>query len=367
MASVKKRPDGQWRARYRDESGKEHSKHFTRKADADRWVTAQQADVDRGLWVDPANGKTTVATYAAKWLDAQPIRPSSRRAYDSYLRNRILPVLGYKPLAAVTPTDVRALVKALSATHANNTVRQVHRILAGVFGDAVADGYLAKSPCVRTAPRRDPRPKIVPLTVEEVHRLMEAMPERYRALVPLGAGCGLRVGEALGLKAGRVRFLQRELDVVEQLVLVPGAPPHLAPPKTRSSVRTVPLPDVVAEALSRHLALYPAEPDQLVFRSRVDGPIWPNTFWGSVWQPAVARVGLPATTRYHDLRHFLASALIASGQSVTTVQAVLGHADATTTLGTYAHMWPDSEDRARAAVDDVLGAPADRLRTRRNA
>src|SRR3954468_15444621 len=58
-------------------------------------------------------------------------------------------------------------------------------------------------------------------------------------LVILGAGCGLRLGEALGLKVGRIRFLERELDVIEQLALVPGAPPRMAPPKTRGSIRTV--------------------------------------------------------------------------------------------------------------------------------
>ena len=65
----------------------------------------------------------------------------------------------------------------------------------------------------------------------------------------------------------------------------------------------------------------------------------------------------------HGLRHFYASLLIRHGESVKTVQARLGHASAAETLDTYSHLWPDSEDRTRRAIDTVLGAPADFSRT----
>ena len=80
----------------------------------------------------------------------------------------------------------------------------------------------------------------------------------------------------------------------------------------------------------------------------------------------VARVkvpGLPAGFRYHDLRHYLASLLIASGADVKTVQARLRHASAKTTLDTYGHLWPDRDESARAAVEAVFAARADSLRT----
>lgn len=72
---------------------------------------------------------------------------------------------------------------------------------------------------------------------------------------------------------------------------------------------------------------------------------------------------LPEGTRFHDLRHYYASLLIRHGESVKTVQARLGHASAAETLDTYSHLWPDSDDRTREAVDAVLGSPADSLRT----
>lgn len=364
MASVAKRPDGRWRARYRDPAGKEHSKHFERKIDAQRWLTTVESEKLRGTYIDPKAGRVTVAEYAQQWLDVQPLRPSSRRTYGIYLRTRIVPVLGARPLASVRPSDVHAFLRTLDAL-APNTVRGIHSILSAVFTSAVDDGLIAKSPCVRTTPPKPQRPKVDPLTVDQVQALLEAVPDRYRGCVALGAFCGLRLGEVLGLKVGRVRFLQRELDVVEQLTLVPGAPPSLGPPKTRSSVRTVPMPQLAVDALSLHLAEWPAGPADLVFRSRTSGVVWPNTFQGSVWRPAVQRAGLPTGTRFHDLRHFLASLLIASGESVKTVQAVLGHASAVETLETYSHLWPDSEQRTRAAVDGAFAPRADYLRTER--
>jgi integrase len=80
-------------------------------------------------------------------------------------------------------------------------------------------------------------------------------------------------------------------------------------------------------------------------------------------RPPACPCTAPEGTAYHDLRHFYASLLVRQGESVEVVQARLGHATAAETLDTYSHLWPDSEDRIRAAVDSVLGAPADAVRT----
>ncbi len=73
--------------------------------------------------------------------------------------------------------------------------------------------------------------------------------------------------------------------------------------------------------------------------------------------------GLPPDFRYHDLRHYFASLLIASGADVKVVQARMRHASAKTTLDTYGHLWPDSDDSTRAAIEAVMAAREDNLRT----
>ena len=128
----------------------------------------------------------------------------------------------------------------------------------------------------------------------------------------------------------------------------------MAPPKTEASRRTIPLPNVVVSALAAQLAAFPVGPEGLVFTNQKGEGIRRARF-NEVWHRAIAGAGLPAGPHFHDLRHYYASLLIRHGESVKVVQARLGHASASETLDTYAHLWPDSEDRTHQAVDDVLG------------
>ena len=159
-------------------------------------------------------------------------------------------------------------------------------------------------------------------------------------------------------------FLRRTLTVDRQLILLAGQEPRHGPPKTRASYRVLPLPQVVLEALAEHLREFPITNNGLVFTDKANAPLNRTRFSASVWRPAVKRAGLDGVT-FHDLRHYYASLLIRHGESVKVVQARLGHATASETLDTYSHLWPDSEDQTRQAIDTVLGAPADSLRTDR--
>jgi integrase len=102
--------------------------------------------------------------------------------------------------------------------------------------------------------------------------------------------------------------------------------------------------------------------DQFVFTTELSDPIRRTAFSERIWRPALKRAGLSGVTM-HGLRHFCASLLIRHEESVKTFQARLGHASAAETLDTYSHLWPDSDDRTRAAVDSVLGRVADSVRT----
>src|SRR4051794_17458135 len=100
-------------------------------------------------------------------------------------------------------------------------------------------------------------------------------------------------------------------------------------------------------------------PTDLIFTNSLGTGVRRQRFIDQVWKPTVRRAGLPATTAFHDLRHYYASLLIAHGESVEVVQARLGHKSALETLDTYGHLWPDSEDSTRSAVDLVLGRSSD--------
>jgi integrase len=383
VASIAKRPNGRWRARYRDGAGREHARHFDRKLEAQRWLDEVTAAVVTGQYVAPDAGRMTFRAYAEGWRQAQVHRPTSAEKVESILRLHVYPVLGEHELRSILPSHVQAWAKGLSTKLAPSTVAVVHGVVASVMKAAVSDRRIVASPCQDTRLPEDHRDPIVPLTIEQVRAIEQALPERYRALVTLAAATGVRQGEAFGLTVDRTGIAPPSprpmLRVDRQLVLVNGQDPYLGPPKRRASRRELPLPRVAAEALAAHLAAFPAvrqsivvrdtagratiEEVVLVFTRPSGAPIRRNGF-SRVWRQAVTDADVPAGTTYHDLRHFYASLLIRHGESVKVVQARLGHATAAETLDTYSHLWPDSEDRTRQAIDSVLaGPPADSART----
>jgi integrase len=259
MGNVKRRPDGKYRARYRDHAGQEHAKHFDRKIDAERWVTGQEAALDRGEHVDPRAGRVRLADYAAAWLGNQVhLRDATRRQYEGALRLRIVPVLGDRPLATIRRSDVQSLVNAWAAdgASAHSIANAYFKALRLVFKSAVLDGLIAKSPCVAIRRPQVIAKQIVPLTVDQVMAIAAEIEPRCKAGVLLGAGCGLRVGEIAGLPEPGIRWMTRQIAVTQQYARRAGGVRggQIAPTKTRSSERVVPAPDFVLEALSGHIA-----------------------------------------------------------------------------------------------------------------
>lgn len=350
-----------WRARYVDDQGREHAKGFARKVDATRWVNEFTAAVVTGQYVDPKAGQTTFREFAERWRDMQVQRPSSRAHVETMLRRHAYPTLGDRTLSSILPSDIQAWVKGMELAPAS--VGVVHGIVSTILKAAVRDRRIVANPCDGTKLPKVERKQIVPLTTDEVTAVRDALlPVELRALVTLAAGTGMRQGEAFGLTVDRVKFLQKVIVVDRQLVTVAGKAPEFGPPKTAASVRTIPLPQVVVDALAAHLAAHPVGADGLIF-TLAGKPITRQAF-GHKWRPAVKAAGLPEGTGFHALRHYYASLLIRHGESVKTVQARLGHASAVETLDTYSHLWPDSDDRTREAIDSVLGkTTADALRT----
>jgi integrase len=117
----------------------------------------------------------------------------------------------------------------------------------------------------------------------------------------------------------------------------------------------VPIGQQLALQLASHVERWPSS-DDTVLVNELGRQLAPWTLERAVRQARAKVPGLPADFRFHDLRHFYASLLIASGSDVKVVQARLRHASAKTTLDTYGHLWPDSDDSTRAAIDDAMTA-----------
>ncbi|MCZ2850016.1 tyrosine-type recombinase/integrase [Modestobacter sp. VKM Ac-2978] len=335
--------------RFRDPDGRQRKRTFGKKGEADRFASTVEADKLRGQYVDHSD-RTTVAEYARTWAAARPHRASTAERVSSQIEVHIAGTrLGGRRLADVRPSEVQAWATDRARVLAPSTLRAQVRLLRSIYSSAVLDRLVASSPVVRVQLPSDDRDRVVPLTVEQVQALTDAMPARTRTMVLTQAGLGLRIGELLALRVQDVDFLRRTARVEFQIA---PRTKERTEPKTPRSRRTVPLPQVVADALAKHIATYPPGADGSLFTTGI-GTVYGREHYGATFTAAVKRAGLPAGTTSHDLRHHYASVLLAAGESVVAVAERLGHENATLVLKTYGHLMPDSEDRTRRAVDEA--------------
>ena len=348
MASIDRRADGYYRARWREyPGGPQRTKQFRLKRDAELYLDAIRGDLAHGIYVDPAGGRTLFRDYAEQWRAGQVHRQSTAAQAESYLRLHAYPLLGHRPIGSIRRSEIQAWIKGRSEVLAPASVEVVYRWVAAIFKAAVGDQLIAASPCNRIAlPKRDDG-EVMPLTVDQVQAMTDACPPHFRALIVFAAGTGLRQGECFGLSVDRVDFLHRQVRVNRQLTSAKEGIPLFGPPKSKAGFRTVPLPDVVSNALAEHLARFRRGPADLIFTNSYRSPLRRSTL-GETWHRAARRAELPEWATFHDLRHVYASLLISRGCSVKTVQRRLGHQSATETLDTYGHLWPDGEEETRA-------------------
>src|SRR5688500_17371664 len=128
--NIQRRPDGKWRARYRDANHSAHARHFPRKRDAEHWLASQEVAIARGEWVvDPTLSKITVREWLPRWLALQvQLKPTMMVRYEVALRRQILPRWELVPLSRITHSDVSSWVRGLTDEGlAPATVRYAHR------------------------------------------------------------------------------------------------------------------------------------------------------------------------------------------------------------------------------------------------
>lgn len=361
-----------WRVRWVDpQTGRTQTAMFDKKAHAERQDANVHADISRGAYIDPNAGKVTFAEYAEKWRAEQLHRDSTADAVKRAFRLHINPILGARPMAELRPSHLRGWVKDRSEVLAPSTLHLHYSYIASMCRAAVADKVIGSTPCVKVRlPEIEREDRFVP-TPKQVHALADELFDRYRAVPYVAAGCGLRPSEIFGLEVEHVDFENGEIEVVQQLKQLAGQRPQLAKLKTRTSRRTVELPEVTASALKRHLEAFPPQvtmiddttdprnpvrrPARLLFATVTGLPVTRSN-WSPVMRSAVKRAKLPSGLGLHGLRHYFATLLIHSGASVKTVQLALGHSSPTITLNSYTHEWPDAVDRTRALVDAALGS-----------
>ena len=337
-----------WLAVWISPDGRERTRAFAKKVDADRYGAAQEVDASRGTYIDPKTARTTVEQWCDTWIAGYATRRKSTVRQARTHVAQIKAEFGPMALSAVRPSQVRSWTARLRAEGlADSYVYALHSRLSQIMADAVRDGIIMQNPCSRWTSPGTGKQRAYVATTEQVWALYEAMRERYAVSILLGAFVGLRIAEACGLRVDDVDFMRG--------IVYPRFQFPAEPLKTETSRTPVPISRMLAtEYLAPHVERWPAE---TVLTADPDGGQLEPWRLERAFRTARKRVdGLPAGFRFQDLRHYFASLLIASGADVKVVQARVRHASAKTTLDTYGHLWPDKDESTREAVDAVLSA-----------
>lgn len=352
-----------WIGRYRDPAGNEHSRTFDTRREAQAWISAQQVAMIRDEWVDPQGGKLTVLQVCESYM-AAATKPQTADARRQLINN-----LG--PLASVRLDQLLpSMVEAWHATlitgrpwaggkpWAKTTAKIQLAQLTAALERAVRDGMIRKNPARGVKPqgtrgrdtavdaREIPDAATVARFIEELQgRGQQALALAVRVM----ASTGMRVGEVAGMTTESLDAATRTIHVTRQA----GRDGHLHPLKTEASKRVVAIDAELMAELVRWASLYAAKQGGRLFQNPRGGRMRSNGMALRLAQWAT-RLGFPKTLRAHALRHFHATTLLRAGVPVKTVQARLGHANASMTLEVYAHAIPADEELAVAAINAAL-------------
>lgn len=345
------RGERRYDVRLRDSSGREYSRTFRTRKEAERFEATERADRARGSWIDPRRASTRLIDVAAEWLASHPAKKESSLARDeSILRVHVLPSIGKTPVGQLTPVDIQRLVNGWAGALGPRTVRRQYAVLRAVFSLAVDTDRIGRSPCrkIKLPAERPVKHHIV--SPEELRALAEAVGPDYKAMIYVAAILGLRWGECAGLRVKDVEFLGRSVAVESQRTRGLHGRMIAGDPKWNSSrIMAAPaeLVDLVAEHMRRR-GLSGANPEASLFVGPGGTPLHYSNWRRRVFVPACEKVGLVGL-RFQALRTANTSAMVALDVNVKTAQARSGHRDAKTTLNIYAR--PSKEaDRAAAEL-----------------
>ena len=347
MAHIQKRGPGKYRARYRGPDGKERSKTFMKKSDADRFAASVETDMARGAWSSPDRGRQLFSAYALIWLSTLDCKPKTRAGYESILSRWILPTFGNQPVAKISWSTIERFKAEMSnAGRSPQTVKNALNVLRPILDLAVRDGALVVSPA------RDVKsPKVTASSeakfesAEVIAALAATMDKESGLLVLFAAFTGLRAGECAALRVGDLNLLKGRLTVRQSVSEVHGKTVFTTTKNHRT--RSVSIPAFLRDLLVKHLEGRGAARDQtaLVFTSPNGSVLRHSNFYRRYFRPAVEAFGLDGF-RFHDLRHTCAAMLIADGAHPRAIMERLGHSSIKVTLDTYGHLFP--------ALDEAL-------------
>jgi len=363
-----------WQVSYIDQKGERRRRQFDKKKDADSWLVKARAEVATGIHT-PDSQSITIAEAANIWLRAcelgrdgrDPVEPHTLRQYQSHVDHHIKPLIGLDRLNRLTTPKVVDFRDQLLETRSRALSRKVLTSLKSIITESQTRGLVAQNaakPVGISTAKRHKEPVRTP-TKTEVKELLAALDiraqnptqqiarawRRYRALLMTAVHTGMRASELRGLS-------KRHIDLAEKVIHVRQRADEtgiIGSVKSSAGRRDIPIPKSLTQVL--RLWLVECPPGDLAFpnwRGNVEAH---SNIHSRCWLPINRLANLTTPDgkpryRFHALRHFHASFLIASGATPKEVMSEMGHSSIQVTFDTYGHLFPeDDHHRLRRAEE----------------
>lgn len=302
------------------------------------------------------------------------LKPSTFERYYSIYKNYIL----NSPLANIRLVDIRTVDiqkyynKLLSIDNKTpSIVNTINRYVTTVLLEAVKQGIIKKAySTLVKIPKVEYNSDYSVLSLEDQRKFIAAIQNHeFKVLFLTALGTGLREGELLALKWSDIDFIDNTVSVSKTIKRVPiiekdGSRKYKLieqEPKTKSSIRTVPLPDNIVTELEKYKSKQNIEKIKnrdiyndmnYIFADKLGNPLEskrPNRNFQSVLKSIDIK-----PIKFHSLRHTYATRLFEQSVPIKTVQKLMGHKDSSTTLDIYTHVMPSEKIKAVEKINNLL-------------
>lgn len=367
-----------WTTFWYDPDFRQRQKTFETKKQADDQRRRKERELDAGTYLDDRLGKQATTAVWEQWTNQRKLENSTRKQYRSILNTTIEPFFKARSIASLKVTDVEQWLlwmeedRKLSA----RTRRQRFSFFSGMMDWAVANEIIGRNPCKkvqgagsRAKEIREQKNTARRLTTREVLATLDAAPPRYRAMLWLMAGCGLRLGEAMAVSRDQIVFkaetLRVDFQITEDGDTESGKNSaiqrrHIKARDTGEPGRSVPLPPNVAFELRRHINNHGVwGPERLLFPNVTrTGYLYASYFYPKIWMEALGK-GRVKYCKAHSLRHYYGSRLLYAGVPENDVADWMGHSSTDVLREHYHYVFEGAEQRGRTAIATMLTPGAD--------
>ena len=343
-------------ARWRDVDGRDAEEGgFVDRISAINYAKDKEYEVRRGKKTKPSEMNLTLLVFIEKfWISTLDVTRGTLVDYQYSLNGSIIPEFGNMSMKEIKPADIESWVVSMknSGRLSDRTIEKRRLLLASILKKAVQNEYLHKSPFDKLSfSKARVINKVVPLNLDQVNALANALTPRFRIMIWIGYYTGMRPSEILGLTWGQLNFDDETILVDRQIsrdISEVHAPQGL---KTLNSERVIGFSKDLQLLIRDHVETFGLGPNALILKTN-GGKVFRYKGAIEMFRAAGRGIGLRTGEGLHQLRHTCVSILISEGANAKEIQEWVGHASIEETMDTYGHLFPNAKHELSKMLDN---------------